>query len=203
MPRAAHGDQAHNETRDDAKVDAAPAHGPQERGIGGDARTQSPHAAIGEQLYLIDVASYARCFDEDGNFSVEQLSRLSDSAPESIPYLLEKWPHVVNAREKETGDTVLHYCARERKFDALEKWLSGKEPFSQVENKQQRSALREVVDTLHFKAVPEMLRRLDPDIPLGEAPKGHGSVTVSPWTTADGAGPETVLPTDPVDQWKN
>ena len=68
-------------------------------------------AVVGSQLYLIDVSAFIRTFEQDGNFSLEQLNRLSDICPDSIPILLEKWPHVINFRDDVTGNTVLHHTA--------------------------------------------------------------------------------------------
>jgi hypothetical protein len=123
-------------------------------------------AAIGSQLYLIDVAAFILAFEEDGNFSLEQLNRLSDSEPDSIPVLLEKWPHIVNFRDDISGDTVLHYCARTGKPEAAQQWLSGSIPPPVLENRQDRSALREAVANLHFGTVETMIGRLAPNTPL-------------------------------------
>eukprot|EP01046_Picozoa_sp_COSAG06_P008754 COSAG06_NODE_447_length_15632_cov_47.212193_5_plen_1473_part_00 len=123
-------------------------------------------AAVDGQLCLIDVSAFIRSFNEDGNFSLEQLNRLSDSDPDSIPILLEKWPHVVNFRDDTTGDTVLHHCARTGKPEATQKWLSGKVAPAQLENKKARSALREAVTSLEFTTTKEMIRLMDPDMPL-------------------------------------
>jgi hypothetical protein len=81
-------------------------------------------AVVDSQLYLIDVSVFIRAFNEDGNFSVEQLNHLSDISPDGIPALREKWPHVINLRDGETGDTVLHHIARSDS-SRIERWLTG------------------------------------------------------------------------------
>ena len=113
-----------------------------------------------------DVSASIRSFEQDGNFSLEQLNRLSDNSPDSIPVLLEKWPHVVNFRDEETGDTVLHHCARAGKPEATQRWLSGKVAPAQLENKEHRTALREAVINLEFTTTREMIRLLDPNMSL-------------------------------------
>ena len=91
-------------------------------------------AVVDNQLYLIDVDAFVTSFKEDGNFSLEQLNRVSDNDPDAIPSLLKQWPHVVNFRDEETGDTVLHHCARTGKAEATRQWLSGTIPPAQLDN---------------------------------------------------------------------
>ena len=123
-------------------------------------------AAVDDQLYLIDVSAFIQSFNEDGNFSLERLHRLSDSAPDAIPLLLEQWPYVVNFRDAETGDTVLHHCARTGKPEAAQEWLSGTIPPAQLENKVGMSALREAVVKIEFTTAKAMITLLDPEMPL-------------------------------------
>jgi hypothetical protein len=123
-------------------------------------------AAIDDQLYLIDVSAFITSFEQDGNFSLEQLKRLSDINPDAIPHLLKVWPDVVNFRDEETGDTVLHHCARTGRADAMGRWLSGKVPPAQLDNKAGLSALREAVKQLEFLTAKQMVTLLDPAIPL-------------------------------------
>ena len=123
--------------------------------------------AVGNQLHFVDVSAFIRAFDHDGNFSFEQLRRLSDIGPDAIPDLLEKWPHVVNFRdEAASGDTVLHHCARTGKPEAAQQWLSGSVPPPVLENHEGRSALREAVSHLHFGTVETMIGRLAPNTSL-------------------------------------
>jgi hypothetical protein len=123
-------------------------------------------AAVDGKLYLIDVTAFIRSFNEDGNFSLDQLSRLSDHAPDAIPLLLEKWPHVVNYRDVETGDTVVHHCARTGNA-AETSWLSRAVPFSLLLNTKGHSALREAVVAQHLPAARVLMMKLDPSLPLG------------------------------------
>jgi hypothetical protein len=123
-------------------------------------------AAVDSQLYLIDVSAFIRTFEQDVNFSIEQLNRLSDSNPDSIPILLEKWPHVINFRDDATGDTVLHHCARAENPKATEKWLSGSVPYTPLDNANERSALREAIDKQQLDTARELMRLLDPQLTL-------------------------------------
>ena len=66
----------------------------------------------GNALHVVDVTAFSRAFEQDGNFSLEQLNRLSDNAPKAIAAFLEQWPHAINSRDPKTKDTVLHHCAR-------------------------------------------------------------------------------------------
>jgi ankyrin repeat protein len=89
-------------------------------------------AVVGSQLCLIDVSAFIRCFEQDGNFSLEQLNRLSELNPQAIPLLLAQWPHVINFRDGESGATVLHHVAsggfRQRSeghlWKCINHWLS-------------------------------------------------------------------------------
>ena len=132
------------------------------------------HAAVGKELHIIDVTSFIRSFEEDGNFSLEQLNRLSDHSPERIlrviPVLLEKWPFVVNFRDDETGDcpgdTVLHHCARSGNSNATSLWLAGAVPYTPLENSKGQSALRGAIDAQSLPTAKQLVRRLDPKLDL-------------------------------------
>lgn len=132
-------------------------------------------AGVGTELYLIDVSAFIRSFEEDGNFSVEQLNRLSDIDPEAIPVLLERWPHVVNLRDDETGDTVLHHCAklsvlntseRTRSRGAAEKWLSSCAAFIPLQNYEGRTALRDATVNQRENVARAFVKGLNPTLPL-------------------------------------
>jgi hypothetical protein len=126
-------------------------------------------AVVDSQLYLIDVSAFIRAFNEDGNFSVEQLNRLSDISPDGIPVLLERWPHVMNLRDGETGDTVLHHCANVDP-NVLQAWLSGSEKFTLVPNSKGCSAIHEAAIGKRSICAQQLIASLDPNIPLDRTP---------------------------------
>jgi WD40 repeat protein len=123
-------------------------------------------AAVGMELHMIDVSAFIRSFEEDGNFSLEQLNRLSDNSRDAIPALLEKWPYIINYRDDVTGDTVLHHCARSGNPTATELWLTGTVPYTPVENADGRSALLEAIDKQQLKAARLLVQLLDRGLDL-------------------------------------
>eukprot|EP01047_Picozoa_sp_COSAG01_P057131 COSAG01_NODE_6569_length_3603_cov_84.355594_1_plen_345_part_00 len=120
-------------------------------------------AAVGNQLHFVDVSAFIRAFDHDGNFSFEQLRRLSDISPDAIPDLLEKWPHVINQRDGVKGNTVLHCCAMPhttvwgkgrhhdlKPRDIAQRWLPEEAlSYVPIENEAGMSALRVAVGMGH------------------------------------------------------
>eukprot|EP01045_Picozoa_sp_COSAG04_P018668 COSAG04_NODE_1744_length_5718_cov_22.631073_3_plen_1026_part_00 len=137
-------------------------------------------AAVGHELHLIDVRAFIRSFEEDGNFSVAQLNRLSEINPAGIPGLLERWPHTVNLRDPTTGDTVLHHCARggssgdpKAALKAAMHWLPASGPPYELlkscneETFRRRSALHEAIAKQHMRSfIRQMLSTLNPNLPL-------------------------------------
>ena len=124
--------------------------------------------AVQDQLHFVDIAAFIQAFDEDGNFAQDQLARLSDHNADRIEGLLQRWPHLINVRNAETGDTVLHHCATSAKGGAVlrDKWLGGSAPFSLTENAAGRSALREAVRNHQSETAVSLLKRLDPKLLL-------------------------------------
>ena len=124
-------------------------------------------AAVGSELHFIDVTAFIRNFEEDRNFSVEQLNRLSDSSPDAIPAFLEKWPHVINLRDPQSGgDTVLHHCAREGYPKATEKWLSGAIDYELLPNHAGRTALEVAAESQRSGIIRELITTLSPNLRL-------------------------------------
>ena len=73
------------------------------------------------------------------------------------------WPHVINYRDPECEDTVLHYCARQGLPTAVTAWVSGSGvSFAPLENGQGLTAVREAVDNQQSDTAKELLRMLDP-----------------------------------------
>ena len=126
-------------------------------------------AAIGHQLHLINITAFIRSFEEDGNFSVQQLRPLSDIIPDAIPLLLERLPHAINLRDPETGDTVLHHCAREGSvlLAATKAWLDGADaPYELLPDVDGNTALRVAVEKHHADIASALLASLNPRLPL-------------------------------------
>eukprot|EP01046_Picozoa_sp_COSAG06_P032093 COSAG06_NODE_3181_length_5722_cov_83.166104_3_plen_886_part_01 len=122
-------------------------------------------AVVDSKLHLIDVRAFIRAFNEDGNFSVEQLNRLSDISPDGISTLLERWPHMINFRDGETGNTVLHHCANVGP-NVLQMWLSGSEKFTLLPNSKGHSAIHEAAISKRSDCAQLLIASLDPNIPL-------------------------------------
>ena len=125
-------------------------------------------AAVGPGLYHIDVTTFIQSFEEDGNFSVEQLNRLSDINPEGIPVLLNHLPHKVNLRDKTTGDTVLHHCSQTGNSTAAQRWMDGEVPFTPLENGEGRSAVSVAAEQKLAIIAKALLTKLNPCLPLNQ-----------------------------------
>lgn len=134
-------------------------------------------AAAGTELHFIDVSAFIRSFEKDGNFSLDQLNRLSDSKPEAIPGLLKKWPHVVNLCDPVTGDTLIHHLSGvidgsvtvtdRRKADlATELWLSGSVPIALLENNEGYSSVWKAATNKRAGVARMALSKLDAHMPL-------------------------------------
>jgi WD40 repeat protein len=124
------------------------------------------HVGFGTTLHLIDVSRFIHTFEEDSNFSVAQLSCLSDTRNQNlIPVLTKSWPHVINIADPESGDTVLHCCARgQDNHEAVLAWLSGSAPFSLLKNDAGHSQVWECVHNMAPESAMEMFKRLDPGL---------------------------------------
>ena len=119
-----------------------------------------------QRVHIIDLTAFIRAFEQDGNFSLEQLNRLSNNAPKAIAAFLEQWPHAINHRDPKTKDTVLHHCARTSNPDATKQWLSGSVAFAPLENSKGRTALCEAIEEQQQDTAKQMFRLLDPQLPL-------------------------------------
>eukprot|EP01043_Picozoa_sp_COSAG02_P041604 COSAG02_NODE_3463_length_6697_cov_37.140497_3_plen_1025_part_00 len=130
-------------------------------------------AAVGTTLYHIDVSNFIYAFEEDGNFALEQLHRLSDEQHhDKIPTLLARWPHLINVRDSKSGDTVLHLCARESPIShkAVRLWLSGSAQFPLLKNTEGCSPIPFCIEKWSSesasRAATLMFEQLDPQLPL-------------------------------------
>lgn len=130
-------------------------------------------AAVGTALYHINVTSFIRAFEEDGNFALEQLHRLSNKQHhDKISTLLARWPHLINVRDSKSGDTVLHLCAREDPIShkAVRQWLSGSARFPLLKNAEGLSPIPFCIEKWKSpsasRATTFMFTQLDPQLPL-------------------------------------
>ena len=74
---------------------------------------------------------------------------------------------MINLRDGETGDTVLHHCAN---VDVLQMWLSGSEKFTLLPNSKGYSAIHEAAINKRSDCARELIASLDPNIPLDRTP---------------------------------
>ena len=79
-------------------------------------------AAVGSRFVMADLRVSERAI-EDYAWGAEQLIGLSEESPETMQSLVTAAPHLVNIRQPESGDTVLHHLARERKADTIDALL--------------------------------------------------------------------------------
>eukprot|EP01051_Picozoa_sp_SAG22_P011353 SAG22_NODE_1083_length_5646_cov_8.060934_2_plen_445_part_00 len=91
------------------------------------------HASSGNELLSIDLRRFEDNYN-DGCFSAAALSGLTNGAPQLISTIIRHKPFAINIRapyrmqlqdgggELESGDTVLHYCARNA-HDRMQAWL--------------------------------------------------------------------------------
>eukprot|EP01047_Picozoa_sp_COSAG01_P047878 COSAG01_NODE_4615_length_4877_cov_52.080185_2_plen_905_part_00 len=129
---------------------------------------------VNNQLHVIDVTAFIRSWTEDGNFTLDQLYRLSARRPEFIPLVIERWPHVVDQRDPRSGDTVLHRIMSIPWLDgrtngriAIENWTNSQfVRYKLLSNFEGVTALAQASIHNHPNRVNQLLRALDPDLPL-------------------------------------
>lgn len=133
-------------------------------------------AAVGTDLLHLDLPLYMRSFEEDGNFSVEQLSSLSCTAG-AIEAYLARWPQAINSRCPQTGNTVLHQffsapelarreSVKERK--PVENWLAGRKKYTLLKNHEGLTALHYAANKKSPGTVKVLCRSLSPQLRLSE-----------------------------------
>lgn len=76
-----------------------------------DTKANLLYLACGRRQITIDVDELALAA-EDGCMSCQQMVAVSKYRPDLIGSLVEKSPFILNRRDPETGDTVVHECAR-------------------------------------------------------------------------------------------
>jgi hypothetical protein len=113
------------------------------------------------------VDRFVYSFHHGGNFTVDQLSQLSCSNGHAIGRLIKQWPRLINVRDSETKDTVLHRCARDEEDadgSTIAAWLSGKELYRPVINKHRHTALREAAELKRSAQCKTFIAKLDPEL---------------------------------------
>ena len=84
----------------------------------------------GESLLCVNLANFQQMVEEDGNFSVEQLTRLSEYCRcvddvSLITQVKDRFPFIINVQDSGSGDTVLHsFTSAAGNLLALEAWLA-------------------------------------------------------------------------------
>ena len=79
--------------------------------------------------------------------------------------MVERWPHMINIRDPETGDTVLDHCAGEGLRSQTEAWLAGA-PYDLLSDSNGMTALRMAVDGQYTRTTRELVASLNPQLPL-------------------------------------
>ena len=86
------------------------------------------HATVGSELVFVELDRFEAMM-ADGCFGAQLLMDLSgDGAsdtiyqPQMIDAIVKRFPDCISA-PSETGDTVLHHCARDDRLDAVRRWL--------------------------------------------------------------------------------
>ena len=124
------------------------------------------YAAIDTDLCMVDVNQF-QLTAEDGTFTAEQLIALTENQPEQVGLVSRRFPNSVNRRHigksngyLETGDTVLHYCARNSKADEMIAWLHGKADYEPVANAKGNTALHDAIKTHNRKIIRQLYSQL-------------------------------------------
>jgi WD40 repeat protein len=121
-------------------------------------------AVVGNQLLVIDLGDAIEASDNDCGCTctVEQLVNLTANEPSLIQRLTASNPHLVNVRDRQSGDTVLHYCAKNELVDEVTSWLSQPlSAFTPVKNKIDITAAHIAVDTQNRRLLLQLMNSLD------------------------------------------
>ena len=79
--------------------------------------------AVANEAIVVNLTHFIRAYEEDGNFSTQQLKIITDRKPWLIRAVSSRLPHLVNVQERISGETILHYCARQEKAKEICSWL--------------------------------------------------------------------------------
>lgn len=80
------------------------------------------YAAVGHRVTLIEINILMRAI-EDNVWKVDKLIELSTNDPETVRTVIDAAPHLLNIRDPESGDTVLHQLTREREVERIAELL--------------------------------------------------------------------------------
>ena len=98
------------------------------------------YGAVGSQFVVADVAA-THCAIEDNACTTERLVFISEQYPELVVALAQSAPHLVNIRDSETGDTVLHHLARTRQTEQLHVWFDSGATVTPIKNAEGQTAV--------------------------------------------------------------
>ena len=74
-------------------------------------------------------------------YTTERLIFISEQYPELVGQLAQSAPHLVNIRDPQTGDTVLHHPARTRQTEQLHAWLDSGATVTPIKNVEGQTAV--------------------------------------------------------------
>jgi WD40 repeat protein len=125
------------------------------------------YAGIDTELCIVDVHQFSLSVVEDATFTPEQLIALTENAPDQIKSVSRRFPDSVNRRHTgrdtdilKTGDTVLHYCARHGKADAMSEWLYGSAVYEPVANLRGHTALHDAILTHNSRMIRQLFQQI-------------------------------------------
>jgi WD40 repeat protein len=132
------------------------------------------YGAVGSQFVVADITT-ARHAIEDNAWSTERLIFISEQYPELVSSLARSAPHLVNIRDPETGDTILHHLARTRQTEMLHAWLDSGATVTPIKNAEGQTAvivaiIMEQIDVaqLLWRALPRPVNLLAASLVLEE-----------------------------------
>ena len=112
-------------------------HSPADRGA---VRPRIAWVAFGPELITLDLDELPYT-EADGSIATSQLLRLTSSG-DSITNIANRYPDCVARRcTTQSGNTVLHNCARERNEESIGKWLTGDVVYTPIQNDAGNTAL--------------------------------------------------------------
>lgn len=122
------------------------------------------HAVVGAELRLVNTTDFATALDH-GALSPKQILELTKAWPEQVSALMQRLPHLVNIREPDTGDTVLHLCASAGNVAALMcLFENGCAKYTPVRNKNGDTALDLAIKKQYQDCAKVLWQNLTPSL---------------------------------------
>jgi hypothetical protein len=125
--------------------------------------SSSHHPRCGEsELIFIDTDHFQTAV-ADGAMTPLQLFNLLTNSPQQVA-LVERLPHCLNIRDKETGDTLLHLFTHEGNAEAIRLVLSGNGVYMPIENVEGDTALDLAIKLSEREIAKELWSHLTPTL---------------------------------------